>query len=105
MTADVVATRVAGGIAVITLGSPQADINALNRSFSTASLGVLTPRCNHSRTLVTVSVCFTELRTSTSNRVKPPGSSSCLRNAHNPKTDASYKTLCLDFDRMALPHF
>lgn len=38
MTADVLATRVASGIAVITLGSPQADINALNRSFRIASL-------------------------------------------------------------------
>jgi hypothetical protein len=67
MTADVLATRVASRIAVITRGSPQADINALNRSFRIASLGVLTPRCNHSRTFVTVNVCLTELRTSTSN--------------------------------------
>gem|GEM_PF-6279659 len=46
--------------------SDHADINVLSRSFRTASLGVLTPRCNHSRTLVTVKVCVTELMTFTS---------------------------------------
>jgi hypothetical protein len=64
--------------------------SALSLSFNTASFGVLTPRCNHSRTLVTVSVCVTELRTSTSSWVNPPGSRSCFRKAHRPKTDASY---------------
>jgi hypothetical protein len=71
--------------------SVQDGIRVRSLSFRTASFGVLTPRCNHSRTFVTVNVCFTELRTSTSSWVNPPGSSSCLRNAHNPKTDASYK--------------
>src|SRR5437773_1274661 len=70
--------------------SDHADSRVLKRSFRTASFGDLTPRCNHSRTLVTGSVCVTELRTSTSNWINPPGSRSCLRNAHNPKTDASY---------------
>src|ERR1043165_5390583 len=68
----------------------QDESSVLNLSFKIASLGLLTPRCNQSRTFVTGSVCVTELRTSTSNWVIPPGSISCLRNAHNPKTDASY---------------
>jgi hypothetical protein len=36
----------------------------LSRSFRTASFGVLTPRCSHSRTFVTVRVCLIELWTS-----------------------------------------
>src|SRR5205823_7270540 len=70
--------------------SDHADSRVLKRSLRTASFGDLTPRCNHSRTLVTGSECVTELRTSTSSSVNPAGSRSCLRNAHNPKTDASY---------------
>lgn len=67
------------------------ESRARSLSFRTASVGVLTPRCNQSRTFVTVNVCLTELRTSTSNCVSPPGSRSCFRKAARPSTDASYK--------------
>jgi hypothetical protein len=44
--------------------SDHAESSVLSRSFRTASFGVLTPRCSHSRTFVTVSVCLIALRTS-----------------------------------------
>jgi len=68
-----------------------ADMRPLNRSFSTASFGVLTPRCNQSWTFLTGRVCLIELRTSTSSSVRPAGSNSCLRKAQIPNTEASYK--------------
>lgn len=78
--------------------------NERNRSFVTASFGLLAPPFNHSLILRKLIVCVTELRISTSMFVNSAGAQSCCRNVRIANTPASYRLSASTSTACLKPH-